>query len=187
MYGRHYACVHAVVYVKKLRNLEGSQLRNQGPLIPLLSQDVAPPWMCVSPPRTGGTRSRQQGIHCRAFIWTADGRPHPAVTRTLQYAADIASSRNGQQLSVKSFQRRWTHEIQITLQEGSHGTGSSAKSFGTGRVLLAGIIDRALHHWGHVSPLDGGNGDDDADTETDTAIPLIRGLQGVTTPWFCPR
>ena len=38
---------------------------------------------------------------------------------------------------------------------------------------LASIhFDRALHHWGHVSPLDGGLGDHDhADSETDTGIP----------------
>ena len=34
--------------------------------------------------------------------------------------------------------------------------------------LVAGVIDRALHHWGHVPALDGGPGDD---SETDTAIP----------------
>ena len=38
--------------------------------------------------------------------------------------------------------------------------------------LFAGIVDGALHHWGHVPPLDGGPGDHDhADSETDTAIP----------------
>ena len=38
--------------------------------------------------------------------------------------------------------------------------------------LVAGIIDGALHHWGHVPPLDGGLGDHDhADSETDTATP----------------
>ena len=31
----------------------------------------------------------------RPLIWTADGRPHVAVTRTLQNAADIASRRTG--------------------------------------------------------------------------------------------
>ena len=41
---------------------------------------------------------RNQDIHYRTLVWTADGRPHPAATRTLQYAADIASSRNGQQM-----------------------------------------------------------------------------------------
>ena len=38
--------------------------------------------------------------------------------------------------------------------------------------ILAGIIDRALHHFGHVRPLDGGPGDHDLDdSETDTAVP----------------
>ena len=37
---------------------------------------------------------RQQGIQYRPLVWTADGRPHPAVSRTLQGAADVASSRN---------------------------------------------------------------------------------------------
>ena len=38
--------------------------------------------------------------------------------------------------------------------------------------LIAGIIDRALKHCGHVPPLDGGIGHNDhADPETDTAIP----------------
>ena len=37
--------------------------------------------------------------------------------------------------------------------------------------FLAGVIDRALHRWRHVPPLDGGPGDHDfADSETDTAI-----------------
>ena len=31
---------------------------------------------------------RAQGIVYRPLVWTADVRPHPAVTRTLQYAAD---------------------------------------------------------------------------------------------------
>ena len=38
--------------------------------------------------------------------------------------------------------------------------------------LLACNIDRALRHWGHVPPLDGGIGHHDrADSETDTALP----------------
>ena len=36
----------------------------------------------------------------------------------------------------------------------------------------AGIIDRALPHWGHVPALDGGPSDHDlADSENDTATP----------------
>ena len=57
------------------------------------------------------------------------------------------------------------------LTASSHDTGSSAEPFSTSRVL-AGIIDRALNHWGHVPPLNGGTGGNDhADSETDTAIP----------------
>ena len=38
--------------------------------------------------------------------------------------------------------------------------------------LFAGIIDRALHRWGHVLALDGGPGEHDLDySETDKAIP----------------
>ena len=37
--------------------------------------------------------------------------------------------------------------------------------------LLAGLIDRAYSHWVRAPPLDGGDGDDGADTGTDTAIP----------------
>ena len=78
---------------------------------------------------------RQQGIQDLSLVWTADGRPHPAVTRTLQYAADTASSRNGQQMSARSLRRRWKREIQIALPtpESSHGTSSSAKFIGTGQ------------------------------------------------------
>ena len=45
-----------------------------------------------------------------------NGRPYPAVTRTLECEADIASVRNGQQMSAKWLQRRWKHEIQIALR-----------------------------------------------------------------------
>ena len=38
--------------------------------------------------------------------------------------------------------------------------------------LFGGIIDGALHHWGHVLPLDGGIGyNNHADSETETAVP----------------
>ena len=36
------------------------------------------------------------GIVYRPLVWTADGRPHPAVTRTLRYAAETAVTRNGE-------------------------------------------------------------------------------------------
>ena len=55
---------------------------------------------------------RNQDIYCRHLNCTPDVRPHLAVTQTLQYAADIASSRNGQQMSAKSHQHRCKHEMQ---------------------------------------------------------------------------
>ena len=82
---------------------------------------------------------RQQIIHHRPLVWTADGRPHPAVTRTLQYAADIASSRNGPHLSAKSLHHRWKHEIQTEgqprlaqfsriLQHGQRGSSQASST-----------------------------------------------------------
>ena len=37
------------------------------------------------------------------------------ATRTLQYAADIAACRNGQQMSPKALQHRWKREIEMAL------------------------------------------------------------------------
>ena len=102
--------------------------------------------------------------------------PHPAVTRTLQYAADIASCRNGQHLSAKSLHRRWKHEIQIALLRRRAATARAVLPNPSARAewFFAGIIDRALNRWGHVPALDcdGGPGDHDLDDfETDTATP----------------
>ena len=89
---------------------------------------------------------RQQGIHCRPLVWSADGRPHPAVTRTLPYAADIASSRNGQHLPAESLHRRRKHEIQITLLRLRAAVARAVLPNPSARAewLFAGIIDRAL-------------------------------------------
>ena len=91
-----------------------------------------------------------------------DGWPHPAVTRTLQHAADIASSRNGQQMSAKSLQHRWKHETQ---------RAAMTQAVLPAEWLLDGIIDRALSHWARAPPLCGGDDGGDADTGADTAIP----------------
>ena len=97
----------------------------------------------------------EQNIHFLPLVWTADGRPHPAVTRTLQYAADIASSRNGQHLSAKSLHHRWKHEIQIALlrRRAAMARADQPNPVARAEWLFAGIIDRALHHWGHVPAL----------------------------------
>ena len=116
----------------------------------------------------------RQGVQYRPHVWTADWRPHPAVTRTVQYAADVASSRNGQQMSAKSLQRTWKHEIQFALLRRRAVMTRTVLPSPSARAEwhVAGIIDGALHHWEHVSSLDGGPRDHDhADSGTDTAIP----------------
>ena len=60
---------------------------------------------------------RAAGIIFRPMVWTADGRPHPAVTRTLRYAAEQAVHRNERHSDARSLLARWRHEIQITLQQ----------------------------------------------------------------------
>ena len=194
----HYACVHAVLGGLKLadpgitaepRGLTTTQSRPADlfTTAPVPGRSAALD-VCVASPNAAAARSDAQatfdrkltdyrngtldnhGIHYRPLVWTADGRQ--AVTRTFQYAADIASSRNGQQMSAKSLQRRWKHELHIALVslESSHDTAALPNP--TAREwLLAGIIDRALHHWVNVPPFDCGIGDHDhADSETDTAI-----------------
>ena len=76
----------------------------------------------------------------------------PAVTRPLQCAADIASSRNDQQMSAKSLQRRWKNEIQIALLHRRAAVTRAVLPNPSARAerLLAGIIDGAFHHWGRV-------------------------------------
>ena len=49
------------------------------------------------------------------LVWTAVGRPHPAVTRTVHHAADMAACWNGQQMSATALKHRWKHEVQIAL------------------------------------------------------------------------
>ena len=96
---------------------------------------------------------RNQGIHCRPLVWTADWRPHPAVTRTLQFAADIASSRNGQQMSAEPLQHRWKHEIQIALLRQRVAMTRAVLPNPSARAerLLADIIDRARNSLGPCS------------------------------------
>ena len=83
------------------------------------------------------------GIVCRPLVWTADGRPHPAVTHTLQYAADIAACFNGQQMSAKTLQHRWKHESPTALLRRRAAMTRAVLPHTSARAesLLAGLID----------------------------------------------
>ena len=56
------------------------------------------------------------GIAFRPMVWTAEGRPHPAASRTLRYAARLASTRGGGEAEAQGFLSRWRHEIQVAIQ-----------------------------------------------------------------------
>ena len=56
----------------------------------------------------------EAGIAFRPLVWTADGRPHPAATRTLCYAAGQAAQRGGEGGSAQLL-RRWKYEVQINI------------------------------------------------------------------------
>ena len=56
------------------------------------------------------------GISFRPMVWTAEGRPHPAASRTLKFAARLASTRGGGEAKSRGFLARWRHEIQIAIQ-----------------------------------------------------------------------
>ena len=43
---------------------------------------------------------RMQGTVFGPIFWTVDGRPYPGVARTMQYAVDSVTCRDGQQMSA---------------------------------------------------------------------------------------
>jgi len=55
------------------------------------------------------------GIAFRPMIWSADGRPHPAVTRTLKFAVSIAARRQGGGEAMPGMMARWRHEIGVAI------------------------------------------------------------------------
>ena len=55
------------------------------------------------------------GISFRPMVWTADGRPHPAATRTLRYAAELAARKGNGAGKAKHIVGRWKHEIAVAI------------------------------------------------------------------------
>jgi len=96
------------------------------------------------------------GIAFRPLIWTADGRPHPAATRTLRFAAEIATHRNGMQASAGTLVSRWQHEIQIAILRRRAAMTRAVLPKITAREvwLLAGHAERDGSSGGRLHSLD---------------------------------
>ena len=85
------------------------------------------------------------GIVYRPLVWSADGRPHPAATRTLWYAANQAARRGGEQADAKALRRRWKHEVQIAILRRRAALARAVQPRPTSRAtwLLTGHADEA--------------------------------------------
>ena len=118
--------------------------------------------------RTEIAELRRAGIVFRPLVWTADGQPYPAATRTLQYAAGIAVSRNGQDATAKELVKRWQHEVQIAILRRRAAMSRAVLPKATARELwlLTGHPDRDGLHGSRARPVDE-DGDSDSDGEGD--------------------
>ena len=145
-------------------------------------------WHSIVNFRISGTKSENRGnrilITARQCGQRTDGRTQPSLGR---FSTRHCFQPKRRQMSAKSLHRRWKHEIQIALPRWRAAMARAVLPNTSARAkwLFAGIIDRALHHWGHVAALDGGPGEHDLDdSETDTAIP-DEGV--VVSPWRATR
>jgi hypothetical protein len=96
------------------------------------------------------------GIAFRPLVWTADGRPHAAVMRTLRFAAEVAVTRNGQQAKAGELVSRWKHEINIAILRRRAAMARAVLPRATAQELwlLAGRADRAEGNDMRAPPLD---------------------------------
>ena len=106
------------------------------------------------------------GIAFRPLIWSADGRPHAAVTRTLRFAAGCAATRGGQQAAASELTSRWKHEIQIAiLRRRAAMTRAVLPRWSVrSQFLLTGQVDRDAGCSERAPPVDD---DDDPESEED--------------------
>ena len=119
------------------------------------------------------------GIAFRPLVWTADGCPHPAVTRTLQHAAQIADTRNNQQASAGALVGRWKHEIQIAILRRRAAMARAVLPKATAQQMwvLEGVVDRAEAEAGRALPLE-----EDDSIEVDSASESDEGDEDVSAP-----
>ena len=80
------------------------------------------------------------GISFRPMVWTSNGRPHPAATRALQYAAQLVATRGDGGTSAKAFLSRWRHEIQVAILRRSAAKARAVlpRACASDRWLLSG-------------------------------------------------
>jgi hypothetical protein len=85
------------------------------------------------------------GIAFRPMVWTADGRPHPAVTRTLRFAAERAARKGNGTVQAKSIIGRWKHEIAVAIarRRAAMARAVMPRSSAQERWLLLGLVDNA--------------------------------------------
>ena len=90
------------------------------------------------------------------MVWTADGRPHPAATRTLKFAADMAASRNNQQGSAACLLGRWRHEIQISIlrRRAAMHRAVLPRPSAYEQWLLSGDADWTAPGWGRQAAIE---------------------------------
>ena len=99
---------------------------------------------------------RAAGIVFRPMVWTADGRPHAAVTRTLKFAAEVASTRGNSRLPAASILSRWRHEIMVAIlrRRAAICRGVMPRVTPQDEWLLTGKADRDGNAWGALAPVD---------------------------------
>ena len=102
------------------------------------------------------------GVVYRPLVWTADGRPHPAVQRTLAYAAQLAANKAGQAESPKDFVQRWQHEIGIAIlrRRAAMARAVLPPALDCLQWLLTGKSDRQPCIHGRLPPLEEEDGGD---------------------------
>jgi hypothetical protein len=110
---------------------------------------------------------RAAGIIYRPLVWTADGRPHPAATRTLKFAAEQAANRSSENANAASLMRRWRHEIQVAIMRRRAAMGRAVLSRPSARALwlLTGQTDAGPNGGGREQPLHEDGPDSDLDDE----------------------
>ena len=99
---------------------------------------------------------RAARIVFRPMVWTADGRPHPAASRTLKFAAELPSTRGMCLVPASSIWVRWRHEIQIAIlrRRAAMSRAVSPRTTPLEAWLLTGNADLDGDAWGALGPVD---------------------------------